>query len=131
FLSLVSPLALLLAAPSFALDLLSTDSHMYSGVGDNSAELISAVMIASIFGAAQVKRLLERRMAASGAASAIGLYLLATALLTQVLSGYSPLGSDFQVPSLGAHQALADAFAGRVPAGVPVSTQDQLDPHLS
>ena len=131
FLALASPLLLLLAAPSFALDLLSTDSHMYSGVGDNSAELISVVIIASIFGAAQVKRLLERWMPEARSASAVGVYLLAAAILTQALSGYTPLGLDYQVPALGTHQAVTDTFVARIPPSVAVSTQDQLDPHLS
>jgi hypothetical protein len=46
--ALLAPVALLLGAPSFILDLFSTDFHMYSGLGDNSAELISVIMIAGI-----------------------------------------------------------------------------------
>ncbi|HCG00265.1 MAG TPA: hypothetical protein DEV93_06935 [Chloroflexi bacterium] len=130
-LALLAPEILLLGAPTFVLNLLSSDFHMYSGVGDNSAELISVVVVASIVGAARARQLLGRAVPARRATVAVALYVLLAALVTQNAFGYTPIGPNYAVVSIGPHQRLADRFVSMVPPGAPVSTQDQLDPHLS
>jgi uncharacterized membrane protein len=131
FLALLAPEILLLGVPTLVLNLMSSDFHMYSGVGDNSAELISVVVIASIFGAARLRPLLGRAISGRRATLAVALYALLAALVTQNAFGYTPMGPNYSVAPIGAHQRLADHFVSMVPSGVPVSTQDQLDPHLS
>jgi uncharacterized membrane protein len=131
YLALLAPLMLLLGAPTLILNLFSTDFHMYSGLGDNSAEVLSVVMIASIFGAALVSRILSGRLSRRWAFILVGLYVLAQAFWSQHVDGFTPLGGAFQRPVIGAHQHLADKFVSMIPPSAPVSTQDQLDPHLS
>src|SRR5207302_11378055 len=61
----------------------------------------------------------------------IGAYVLFQALWSQQADGFTPIGSAYQWPSIGAHQRLIDRFVSMVPSSAPVSTQDQIDPHLS
>ena len=131
FLALLAPAVLLLGAPTLVLNLFSQDFHMYSGLGDNSAELISVVLIAAIFGARLVLQILRYWVSPRMAATGIGAYVLFVALVSQHFDGYTPLGKLFQRPTIGSHQRLADKFVAMVPATAPVATQDQLDPHLS
>jgi uncharacterized membrane protein len=129
--AVLAPLALLLAAPTLALNLLSQDFHMYSGVGDNSAEIASVVVIAGILGSARLKRLLGRRLTQKRTTLVVGVYVLVVALWNQHVNGFTPLGAAYVAPSWGSHQQLEDRFVAMVPPTAPVSTQDQLDPHLS
>jgi uncharacterized membrane protein len=131
FLALLAPAVLLLGAPTLVLNLFSQDFHMYSGLGDNSAELISIILIAAIFGARLVLQILCYWVKPRTAAMSIGAYILFAALVGQHFEGYTPLGELFQSPTIGSHQHLADRFVAMVPAAAPVATQDQLDPHLS
>jgi len=131
FLALLGLPLLLLAAPSFVLVLLSDDFHMYTALGDNSAEMISVTMIAAILGTAILVSLLERRLRRNAVLLGVAAWLLASSLWYQHRSGFTPIGARFQVPNIGAHQHLADRFVSMIPSSVPVSTQDQLDPHLS
>lgn len=126
-----APLTFLLGAPSFALDLLSTDLHMYTARGDNSAELIAVTVIGGILGARTLLALLGRAVSHSTALSILIAYVLVLSLWSQHVDGFTPLGAAYQRPSLGPHQKLADRFVRMVPASAPVSTQDVLDPHLS
>jgi uncharacterized membrane protein len=129
--ALLAPLALLLAAPTLALNLLSQDFHMYSGVGDNSAEIAAVVVIAGILGTARLRGWLARRIAPGQASLVVGVYIVASALWNQHVNGFTPLGAAYSVPARTAHQHLADRFVDMIPASAAVSTQDQLDPHLS
>jgi uncharacterized membrane protein len=120
---------LLLGAPSVAIDLLSTDPHMYSALGDNSAELIAVTMIAATLGAGVLLRLLRPRL--PGASWIVAAVLVSGSLWQQHTGGFTPLGPRFQLPVVGAHQRVQNAFVNMVPPGAPVSTSDVLDPHLS
>lgn len=131
YLSLLAPTALLLGAPSFALNLLSQDPHMYSGLGDNSAELISVVMIAAILGSRTLLGLLGPRFGRSRSIVILAVYLLAVAIWCQIQNGYTPAGAMYQVASIGTHQRIQNRFVSMIPPSAPISTQDELDPHLS
>lgn len=131
FTALLSPAGLLLGAPTFVLNLFSTEPSMYSGVGHNSAELISVVMIAGILGARRGVSLLQLWMPRARASLVVAIYVLVMAISNHHFNGFTPLSAYFQAPSIGRHQHLADKFVAMVPASAPVSTQDQLDPHLS
>jgi uncharacterized membrane protein len=131
YLALIAPAAFLLGAPTLLLNLFSADFHMYSGVGDNSAELISVVIIAAILGTRRLLDVLARWLPLSWATGILGAYVLAQALWSQHANGFTPLGSAYQRPVVGAHQRLADQLVAKIPDSIAVSTQDQLDPHLS
>lgn len=129
--ALLAPLALLLAAPTLALNVFSQDSHMYSGLGDNSAEVASVVVIAGILGCARLRVLLERWIPRSRATVLIGIYVLISAVWNQHINGFTPIAIGFAAPVRSSHDRLADRFVAMVPDSAAVSTQDQLDPHLS
>ena len=131
FLALLAPLVLLLGTPTLVLNLLSTDFHMYSGLGDNSAELIAVVMIAAILGTRWLLDALRYWMPRRSASLLTASIILLASLWNQHENGFSPIGNLFQVPSIGRHQHLADKFIAMIPPSAPVSTQDELDPHLS
>ncbi|HLJ69580.1 MAG TPA: DUF2079 domain-containing protein [Chloroflexota bacterium] len=133
FLSVLDPPALLLGLPTFGLNLLSQDFHMYSGLGDNSAELLAVVVIASILGARRLIDLLSSLPVFRGPRASVlaGIWVVLLATLNQYQDGFTPLGGSYHVPAVGAHQRIAEQFIAMIPPGVPVSTQDQLDPHLS
>jgi uncharacterized membrane protein len=122
---------LALGLPTLAINLLSVDFHMYTGLGDNSAELVSVVMIAAMLGARVALDVLGRALPGRLAAVLIACYLVGVALWNQHVNGFTPLGARWQVPTMGTHQRAEEAFVGMVPAGAPVSTQDELDPALS
>jgi hypothetical protein len=75
--------------------------------------------------------LLELWMPRARSSLIVGLYVLLMSLANHHFNGYSPLGSLFQAPSIGRHQEVANKFVAMIPPSAPVSTQDQLDPHLS
>lgn len=131
YLALLSPAALLLAAPTLALNLFSGDLHMYSGLGQDSAEILSAVIIAAILGTKTLLRALPGRLDPRRASLLVGAYLAVAGLAYQRADGFTPLGARFRPPVMTAHARVQQRFVGMIPAGVPVSTQDQLDPALS
>jgi uncharacterized membrane protein len=131
FLALLAPEILLIAAPTLALNLLSTEFHMFSGVGQDSAEIISVVMVAAVVGTRRLLHVLEGRFSRSRARLLVTAYIAVAALWTQHSFGYTPAGAEYSLAPIGAHQRVEDRFVAMVPSGAPVATQDQLDPHLS
>ncbi|MGI8968806.1 MAG: DUF2079 domain-containing protein [Chloroflexota bacterium] len=131
YIALFAPAALLLGLPTLLINMFSQTPSMVSGLGDNSAELIAVVMIAGILGTRTVLNLLRQWTGGRVAAILVAVYLVAQALWSHHLNGFTPAGASFQRPSIGAHQQLINRFVAMVPPGVPVATQDQIDPHLS
>ena len=130
FVALLAPGALALGAPTFLLTLLRQDPHMYSGLGDNSAELISVILIAGILGTRLGLTFLELWFSRLMARAGLALYILLVALWNQHANGFTPLGGMYQVPAIGAHQREAlPGLVGRYelhwqavglgPAGLP------------
>jgi len=108
-----------------------TDYHMYSVIGDNNAELITVFMIAGVLGARTLIRLLGRRVSRACALVGTAVLVLLVALWNNHSYGFIPSAARFQTPTIGPHQHLADSFVSMIPPSVPVSTQDQLEPHLA
>lgn len=131
FLSLLAPLALLIAAPSFLLNIASQSASMYSALGDNSAELVAVTMIAAILGSRYPLAWLQSRLTSRTAATLLGAYVAIAAVAAQYDDGFTPIGPRFSFPSLGSHQRVQSRFVAMIPPGDPVSTQDQLAPHLA
>ncbi|GAC1462308.1 MAG: hypothetical protein PVSMB7_02210 [Chloroflexota bacterium] len=131
FLSLADPAPLLLGLPTWALNLLSTEPHMYSALGQNSAELIPLIMISAIWGAERALTGLCIAVAQSRARMILFSYIVLSSLWTQHVYGFGPGSANFAIPDIGAHQHTADRFVAMIPNTAPVATQDQLDPHLS
>ena len=118
FLSLLNPLALLMAAPSLAINLLSNYPVMYSGVSHYSAPLAPWVIVSAVLGAAWLRgraaRLGERAVRVVSALLLI--WLLVWALGYHAAYGFTPLGGRFHLPRVTEHNRLAQRFLDQIPA---------------
>jgi len=130
-LAVLSPWTLLITAPTVALNLLSIEPKMYSGLGQDSAEVVSVVTIAAIFGARYVLNALAYIFSSFRARLIVATYVTFTAAISSFVYGYAPLDQHFALPEIGYHQQLEARFASRIPAAAVVSASDQIDPHLS
>jgi uncharacterized membrane protein len=160
YLPILSPLTLLIAAPVLAINLLSGDPAMYSGLYQYSAEIVPVLLLASVESVALLVVLGQRlavragprvegwlwrrpRVAArwrawlSSPAPArllilglVGLMLL-TGLRTQRLHGYLPLTQGFTWPRITDHARIGGDLAQLIPPDASVSAQSDLVPHLS
>jgi len=132
-LSLAGAPVLLLTAPVLAINLLSTDAHMYSGYYQYSAELVPFVVISAAHGV--------RWLARSGAhfrAFRSGLLPVVTCAFILVASlwdcrqwGFTPFSNGFAVPSSGAHQAIENQILDEIPPNAVVAAADEIEPHVS
>lgn len=154
--ALLNPVTLLLALPSLGINLLSNfppmqrvNSLIYA------APLVPAVMISSIYGAANLKRvmatILQRRNRAGpgsiltpspslGAASSVNTIvnwslaagLLGATLLYHTHYGYLPWGGQFRGwEEVTEHHRRAEEVFARIPPQAALSAHDRLNPHVS
>lgn len=122
---------LLVAIPSMAIILLSTDQHMYGGLGQYSAELVPIGVAASIYGAGWLARYLSRRGIRIGlVTAALAIWLAVAALVNQRVNGFTPLSASYSAPAQSAHAILGERLLQLIPDGAAVSSMDQLNPHL-
>ncbi len=133
YLSLLSPITLLVALPSLALIMLSYEPHMISGVAHYSAELVPVLVVASILGVEWLAtRVAPRlRIPPVTVVVACSAYVLAAAVFNQHDNGFSPLAKSFAYPSITAHDKIVEQILAMIPANASVSAQDNLDAHLS
>ena len=129
-LALLDPALLLVAAPSFGINLLSNYPTMYSGISHYSAPIIPFVIAAAIGGASWLveKAGARRRPVVLAAVLA---WVLLTSLGYHRWQGFSPLGGRWRWPSPTAHARLLPRFLAQIPAEAAVATQPPLYPHLS
>jgi len=129
-LALLDPALLLLAAPSFGINLLSNYPTMYSGISHYSAPIVPFVIVAAIGGASW---LVEK--AGARRRQVVLIAILAWVLLASLgyhrWQGFSPLSGRWRWPQLTAHARLLPRFLAQIPADAAVSTQPPLYPHLS
>jgi uncharacterized membrane protein len=160
YLPLLSPLTLVIAVPAMAINLLSGDPAMYSGLYQYNADIVPVLVLAAIESVAllmtlarvvaaraapPVEGLLWRRPR-SGAQLAAALksgrvarvmmagLLALTALMSlraQRLHGDSPLAQGFTWPQVTQHTLLANSLIQLIPPDASVSAQSDLVPHLS
>lgn len=135
FLALLSPVALLAAAPSYLLAGLS-DHHAQSQLKLHYVMAsLALVWVATILGMERVasgtwRGRTSRTRDRSVVAATAGVFVLACSIGTFLAwSPYSPQ-AERDAPG-AAHRALLDEALAQVPAGVPVSAQNTLLPHLS
>lgn len=131
FLPLAAPWALLLAAPSLGINLLSNYPPMYSGLSHYSAPVVPFVIIGAIYGAATVMRLLQKRLTERRAHRLVLAALVAVALLYQTQVGFTPLSVLYRVPRVTEHNRLLASIIAQIPADAAVSVQTPLHPHVS
>jgi len=147
---------LLLAAPSLAIALLSSDPLMHRlETYHYAAPALPFVMLAAVEGVGRVSGWLSRLLARSaphgrsdvqvtspwladfpstGYGQALGAVMAALMLVSLAyhdLRGYSPLARSFRWPQVTAHQQLGDALMSQLPADSPVIAQAELVPQLA
>jgi uncharacterized membrane protein len=129
-LSLFAPLALFIAVPEIALNLLSSVSTQQSIEHQYAAGATPGLVVAAVFG---VVRLARRRP------EALSLLAVMTALIANVHYGALPFprgipgatSSPLGLVSVSGHADAARRVLAEVPAGVPVSATNTLGAHLS
>lgn len=160
YLALLSPLTLAIAVPVLAINLLSSDPSMYSGVYQYSAEIIPIFVLATIESVALVAacanpvtrwvaprvegwlwrrpRLGLRWSASLRSGRAMRLVLLVlvgvvalASLRAQRLHGDTPLTQGFAWPQVTAHDQIANELLPLIPPAASVSAQSDLLPHLA
>jgi hypothetical protein len=131
YLCLFSLPALAIGAPSLAIILLSTDQHMYGGLGQYSAELVPIGIAAGIYGFAWLVAYGTRRgFNQHNLTVALVVLLAASALANQRVNGFTPLAAGYSAPAISSHTLLGQRLLNLIPPGAPVSSMDQLNPHL-
>jgi uncharacterized membrane protein len=134
FLSLLGPQVLSLFLPSLGIILLSSDPQVYTLEKFHYASpLVPVVVLAAVFGMAFLS---EKLAARSRIPRRRWLYLLSGLVLLSTLlyhrsRGFTPLGGNFTLPIVTAHDRLAEEFVSLVPEDAIVSAQSRLNPHVS
>lgn len=133
YLSLLSPLTLLISLPSYAIILLSNDIHMYSGLGHYPAEFMPVLLTSAILGTAWLAhRVAPRRRIPPAAVTALAcLWLIAASVANQRVNGFTPLYEGFSLPPRTAHAQLGHRIAAMIPPDAAVSAGDFMNPLLS
>jgi uncharacterized membrane protein len=124
WLGLLSPLALLPALPSLALNVLSMSPWMAAGKAHYSALVLPFLIIGA---AAGLRRLREHHRAQPLACAA----LVLTGVMGYVVGGAGPFGGDYAPAAFTAHTAEAAAIADRLPPDAGVSATSSLVPRVS
>ncbi|MBE7471074.1 MAG: hypothetical protein DPW09_05280 [Anaerolineae bacterium] len=154
FTALLNPVTLLLALPSLGINLLSNFPPMQRA---NSliyaAPIVPAVIISSIYGVANIKRMGEWRRAkgmfsrltlhASRTThhaprttllfnSFVGIIILAASLGYHFFYGYLPWGGEFRGwEEVTDHHRRAERIFAQIPPEAALSAHDRLNPHVS
>ncbi len=151
FLPLLSPWVALLALPSIALNILSSDPLMYSGLYQYNTDIAAILLAASIDAMAWLAPFVSRSLRTArerlGAQQAPGWLvsiirpqtLIVLALIPALVIGlggqasriYQQLTVRHIWPVVTAHDQLGERIAEEIPAGASVSAQSTLAPHLS
>jgi uncharacterized membrane protein len=129
FLPLLAPRVLAAALPGLAMNLLSLDPKLVHYQGQYQAFVLPFLVLATVEGYARLRAIVgERRLLGRhGAASAIGLAVVLSALLTA--RTVNDLGVGFW--RLGPSQRAAYALMERIPDDAPVTAYERLVPHLA
>jgi len=159
YLPLLAPWILVLAVPSLAINLFSSDPNQYLGIFQYSAEIVPVLIFATIEAIVVIvwglqwfsKRVRERNEQQPGLPGdkpvtsprrlerwlrPVSLVLLMGFVLFAVVRedysyGALPFSRGFQWPQVTAHDTLAQSFIDMIPASASVSAQSSLVPHLS
>jgi uncharacterized membrane protein len=136
--ALFSPATLLLALPSFGINLLSSfppmqrvNSLIYA------APVIPAVIISSIYGVKNLVALINRSgeelsWLTAYSAPVLGLLVLTATLVYHVTFGYLPGGGQYRGwEEVTHHHRLAAEIFAEIPQQARLSAQDRLNPHVS
>lgn len=158
YLPLLAPWVLVLALPSIAINLLSTDPNQYLGFYQYNAEIVPVLIFATIEALVVVMkafewymntlrgqtphkqargedklthaRHLERWLHVAALFILMG-YILFNMVRHDDLYGALPNSRGFHWPQVVPHDALAQRLIEKIPASASVSAQSNLVPHIS
>ena len=131
FLSFLAPQVLVLAVPSLAVNLLSTDGFMHQLEDFHyGAPLVPIVVVAAAYGTVWLARRLGRSRSLPLLLSAL---VLAATVLYHRGHGYTPLAADFgqNWPTVTEHHRLGQEMARGIPAGASLAALPYPNPHAS
>jgi uncharacterized membrane protein len=159
YLPLLAPWILVLAVPSIAINLFSSDLNQYLGIFQYNAEIVPILIFATIEAIVvilwslqwfvdRIRERNERQQKQPGEQSVastrglghwlrpVSLVILIGFVLFNVVRENYPYGSlpfsrGFTWPQVTAHVRLAQRFVDMIPASASVSAQSSLVPHLS
>lgn len=140
WLPLVAPEYLVLGLPVFVANVLSRMPGQFSGELQYSAPLAPALVIAAIYGARRLQRIIERQVPVrlspmftnTSAVAALGAaWLLLWVGGAQVERGWTPLARPFQWPELTAHHRTLDRLLVQIPGDAAVSASPAVHPHVA
>jgi uncharacterized membrane protein len=159
YLPLLAPWILVLAVPSLALNLFSSDPNQYLGVFHYSAEIVPVLIFATIEAIVVIlwglqwflnsirerKEYQQKQPGEQSVASTrrlgrllrpITLILLIGFVLFNVVRedypyGSLPISRGFSWPQVTTHDTMAQRFIDMIPSSASVSAQSSLVPHLS
>ncbi len=155
YLALLAPWIWVLALPTLALNLLSSDPSQYSGLYQYDAEMIPVLIFSTIEAlvllvwlvqkiSVRLRVQLEQRNSSVSfparrvdwiAHSGVLLVLLCAILLSVYHADYergtAPFSQQFKWPVQQAHDALAQPIIAMIPPTASVSAQSNLIPHIS
>ena len=133
YLGLLAPERLLLGAPSFLINILSSDGEMQRpNLYHYTAPLIPALLLATMAGARRGVRLLTRLgLGYNPALAVVMVFLLANTALYHRQQGLTPLAEGFSLFPITAHDQFGYQVLKMVPPGASLSVHPDLDAHLS
>jgi uncharacterized membrane protein len=132
-LPLLAPLAALTAAPELVLNLLSGTRTQTSIHFHYTAGAIPGLMVASVLGAARIRRRFAWARRPEGRAVVVSTLLAGVVLGPLPVWAHVPLGSDLGARDhvVGSHPAVAERALRVIPADAAVSATNTLGAHLS
>ena len=159
YLPLLAPWVFVLALPSLALNLLSSDQNMYSGFFQYNAEIVPVLIFSTIEALVCIIWLVQwvlnhvrlsrgksqessnppvrtgsmHRWVSPVLLVVLLAYVLFSTVKADAFNSNMPLGQGFHWPStqITAHTKLAQHFIDMIPRDASVSAQSSLVPHLS
>jgi uncharacterized membrane protein len=139
FLSVLAPEVLLLALPSLAVNLLSTEGFMHQLEGFHyGVTLVPVVVIAAAHGAARLSSFLRVRLARRlphfrSLPVVFAAVVLAASLSYHYSRGYTPFASSFRGswPSVTSHHRLGQEMARSIPGEASLAALPHPNPHAS
>lgn len=160
YLPLLAPWVLVLALPTMALNLFSSDPQMYSGLFQYSAEIVPVLIFSTIEAIVLILWLVQRatsrvrnraqegwqegerqaapvrafnwqRLVYVGLLSLLLVYALGFAVRADAARSDMPFAQGFTWPQITPHITLAQHFIDMIPPDASVSAQSALVPHIS
>jgi len=127
--SLLAPQIWLIAAPSLAVNLLSTYPPMTTLEGFHYPAPIVPFVVASA--AAGLRRVADWSHRPSYMIWGGALLMLCSTLLYHYAHGATPLAAAWKWPTVTSHHQIGEAIIANIPPDAAVSAQSQINPHLS